>query len=183
MNTLIIDSSRTPTFFIKDTIPCVNLNALFKRTTDTTAIKNIADNLENISMLNLCNLASLCYKIKLDYNSKECKEMLEQVINEIKSYNGNIQFIQNCVHSNLEVDIRPFSKLTQYDEENDIIYINKILKDIFRFLGYTDTQIGNLVIQTKNLLEYIPSDLMEYVTLETTKSLQSYQELMDVMND
>jgi hypothetical protein len=109
--------------------------------------------------------------------------MLEQVINEIKSYNGNIQFIQNCVHSNLEVDIRPFSKLTQYDEENDIIYINKILKDIFRFLGYTDTQIGNLVIQTKNLLEYIPSDLMEYVTLETTKSLQSYQELMDVMND
>ena len=181
MKVKILDSSKEPEIFNKDDIDCLNLNSAIKRNYNSQHFKNWI-NLQSLNELNLCNLASLCFKLRINYNSSDCLLLLKEVVDDIKEVKPNIKFVQKGVVNCGEEDLLPFKKLIEVNKESSIIYINRVIKDCLTFLGYTDAQLGELVLSVNNLLDYIPQDITKFITIQNNLSNHTYEKITEMLN-
>lgn len=77
--------------------------------------------------ININNLASLCTKLEIKYDSFECLDMVSQIIDTIKSLRPQVKFTQNNIENHLEIDAKPYTLLHTkevIDPKYDIILKN-----------------------------------------------------------
>ena len=115
---IVINSAKGPAYYFKKDIAVFNLNACFtKKNNYVKFMSVIKEVLEHTNKINLCNLASLCYKLNIPYNSEECYEMISKVINLIKNDFPDIVLLQNNIECYGEIDLQPIHTLIQYDRD------------------------------------------------------------------
>ena len=185
MKTQIINihSSKSECFFIKDGVLVINLNMLIKRyNMDKNYINNeLKSRLVVTDKVNFTNLASLCYKLGISYVSDECLKLIQRLVNDFRNINPNIIFTQNGIHNQGEVDMLPFDSLFYIDQDTDTIYVNKILRDKLRLLGYADSQFSNILINFNKIEKILPPDLLKDVAIANNATINSYNKMKELL--
>ena len=178
-----IDSSKTDKVVIKNNICVVNLNSIIKRyNLDKNYISNQLSNIiSNCDTINLTNLASLCTRLQIDYNSEDCYNLVKVIVNNIREVNNKVKFCQNHIHNQGEIDMLPFDSLYELDESNNILYLNKILKDKLKVIGYIDSQIPVLIEQFKDPIKIMPQDLFNDVAFCTDENISAYCKIKELL--
>ena len=180
----VVNSLRGPLTFIIDEITVgVNLNYLVKKsTTKEHIVRILGKDLENITNVNLCNFSSLCNKMMYKYGSDESIDLLKMIVSAIRTINPNINFVQYNIQNHLETDILPAIQLIQVDEENQMLYMHKALKNIFKLLGYTDSQIPR-ALSLQGFLDALPYDLFEYIPRDNSKYEEEIKKVQACLMD
>lgn len=176
----IINAAKQPPYLVLDDIVLLNLNANFPKKDNFNKLHTNLKEIKQITnTLNLCNLASLCYKFNMDYASQETLDFIKNIIGIIKQEQFNIvqQNMLNCG----EIDMKPISKLVSYDKEHNIIYCNSVLLDCLNILGYVDNQLSDVIDFCKNLRIIIPPDLEQHLPIETKKTLGCYNMIKEML--
>lgn len=182
MKIVSVNSSNGDILFEQEGLMCLNLSALVGKKLDENAISTKIMGMSITSnSINLCNLASLCYKLKIKYDSFECLELVEFLTYKIKYYQDNLTFCQNNISNKLEQDLRPFNKIYEIDNNNGIIYINKIFKEKLNYIGFADSQLITLITTVKNLQEYIPQDLLVNIPIENDSTNITYEYIKEML--
>lgn len=138
--------------------------------------------------ISLFGLASLCTKIKMFYNSVECRNLVAAAINDIKTTIEVVtrfnlkrelkaEFVIDYKKTELEKGIHPFSQLTMLDTENNILYIQEQIINILELIGYSRVQLVGYMDQHYDILTFIPFELIKYMPIETNENLQAYQQM------
>ena len=179
-----INSNKQPSYFFKDDYIVFNLNSCFtKKNNFSKCMNNIKEALEDNynRKLNLCNLASMCYRLQIKYDSLECYEFIGKLIAFIKQDFPQLVLTQNNVYSHGEYDVRPIDSLIQYEESTYTIYINNVLLDCLKFLGYTSQQVIPLFNYTRDFNNIIPSDMIKQLPVINQKNLKQYEQLKELI--
>lgn len=178
-----IDSSKSDCLIIKDGLGIVNINALIKRyNLDKNYIGgSLKSIIPTINKINFTNLASLCYKIGLDYRSNQCLELVERLVRDFRSLNPNLIFVQNGITNQGETDMLPFESLFDIDTKSDTLYLNKILKDKLRMLGYADSQFTSLLLSFNKIDKLLPKDMLEDVAMCSDSNIIAYNKIKEVL--
>ena len=70
---VVINSLKYPPYYLIGDVVVINLNACFiKRNNFVKFFLILKEALELSNKINFCNLASLCYKLNILYESEEC---------------------------------------------------------------------------------------------------------------
>lgn len=177
----IIDASKYPQYYFIDDCVVFNLNACFtKKDNYLKFLSNLKETREVCTKINLCNLASMCYKFGITYASNETLDF----VSLLKSYitqDTDFQIIQNNIVNCEETDLRPLQSLVQIDSGNEIIYVNTILIQCLDILGYTSTQIFDVMDFSKDLNQVIPIDLIETLPIENKVNLGCYKLIQEIL--
>ena len=75
----------------------------------------------------------------------------------------------------------PFDSLYELDQNNNILYLNKILKDKLKVIGYIDSQIPVLIEQFKDPIKMMPKDLFSNVAFCTDENIHAYCKLKELL--
>jgi hypothetical protein len=179
-NQIVTNATKQQPYFHKKDYTVLNLNANFPKKDNFLKFQA---NLKEISpvgnKLNLCNLASLCYRVNVKYASQQTLDFIEKVINICKD-NG-FEILQDGVNNFGEIDMRPISNLISYDETHEILYTNSILLDCLGIMGYVENQLYDIIDLTKNLNEVIPEDLIDSLPIETKENLGCYNMIKEML--
>lgn len=180
---ITIDSSKCDIFVRYNDFININLNALIrKKHFDADYIgEQIIDLLFDPVNINFTNLASLCYKLKIGYSSNDCLELIKYLVSIFKDFNPKINFVEAKVTNQGELDIAPFENLLIYDKKYSIIYINKILKDKLKILGYADSQIVKLLEEYINVSSIVPKDLLEDIPFRDDVTIKMHNNLKELI--
>ena len=178
-----IDSSKCDKLIVKNDVCIINLNSLIKRyNIDKNYISNQLSAVISVcNTVNFTNLASLCYRLQIEYSSEECYNLVKAIINNFKEVNSNIRFCQKYIHNQGEIDMLPFDSLYELDQNNNILYLNKILKDKLKVIGYIDSQIPVLIEQFKDPIKMMPKDLFSNVAFCTDENIHAYCKLKELL--
>ena len=167
---IVINSAKGPAYYFKpDNIAVFNLNACFtKKNNYVKFISSIKEVLEHTNKINLCNLASLCYKLNISYNSVECYEMISKIIDLIKTDFPEVVLLQNNIECYGEVDLQPIHSLIQYDRD---LHDELIKEDVVPWVGMPGPREDDEPII--HLETNVPNNLIiiNHVLLETLKYL------------
>lgn len=181
MKLIILDSNKKEVLTHGPSIN-LNLNCLIKQSMDYEDIKlrlvGYKNMIESTKSINLCNLSSLCYRLQIKYGNEECLDLVRNIVKVLKDINPNIILTQAGVDNYGEIDLKPFSYL--YKIEENIVYVIKPIRDILRLMGYVEGQLLDLV-RIKNFENYLPSDLLEFISVENNESLNSYIKIKEVL--
>lgn len=182
MKLISLDSSNGDILFEKQGYTCLNINALVGRRLDEKNLKTRIQSLVlNSRTVNLCNLASLCYKLHIKYDSFDCLNLLQLIVDNIKNL-YDVCFIQNNIENKFEVDLKPFEILFRIDVNNSIIYISKLFKDKLNFIGFADSQMIDLITHVKDLYKYIPTDIISDIPINNEWTLTTYSYIKEILN-
>ena len=177
----IVDSGKGGSIFFRNNLICLNLNAAIKH--KNVNLSKVELVIQHASYINLCNLASLCYKLDINYHSRECEELLRNIIINIKAKNKDICFTQFNVNNFYEVDLNPLERLYYLDRINGIIYMNKVFKEQLNYIGFQDNQLASIFELADNADELIPKDLKMNLPLRNEQSEQQIEKLKKVIYD
>ena len=161
---IVINSAKGPAYYFKKDIAVFNLNACFtKKNNYVKFMSAIKEVLEHTNKINLCNLASLCYKLNIPYNSEECYEMISKIINLIKNDFPDIVLLQNNIECYGEIDLQPIHSLIQYDRD---LHDEMVKEEVIPWVGMPgpredDEPIIHLEKNVPNNLIIINHVLME----------------------
>ena len=76
----IINSAKQPAYFIQDDFIILNLNANFPKKDNFSKLNSNLRELKSFgNVINLCNLASLCYKFEMEYASQETLDFVKKI--------------------------------------------------------------------------------------------------------
>ena len=161
---IIINSAKGPAYYFKKDIAVFNLNACFtKKNNYVKFMSAIKEVLEHTNKINLCNLASLCYKLNIPYDSEECFEMISKIISLVKNDFPDVVLLQNNIECYGETDLQPIHNLIQYDRD---LHDELIKEDVIPWVGMPgpkedDEPIIHLEKNVPNNLIIINHVLME----------------------
>ena len=176
----IINSAKQPAYFIQDDFIILNLNANFPKKDNFSKLNSNLRELKSFgNVINLCNLASLCYKFEMEYASQETLDCVKKIVKIIKDHNFTI--VQNNVYNYGEIDMKPIDKLVSFDPTHDIIYCNNILIECLKVLGYVDNQLYDIIDFSKNLRHVIPEDLADKLPIQNKKNSGCYQMIKELL--
>lgn len=183
LQVISLDSSKGSPVIMHDDLTCINLNSLIRRKGfDKLYILNQLGNYVDIlHNVNLTNLASLCYKLKIDYSSFDCLDLVMKIIDILRSINSNICFKQLGISNQGETDLLPFDSLVEFDKNDSIIYMNRIIKDKLKVLGYAESQFVNVLSQVKDITSIIPKDMLKDIPLVNESTMQTYQLIKETL--
>lgn len=177
----IINSLKQPQYFFTNDYVVFNLNACFtKKDNYLKFLSNLKETREEAQKINLCNLASLCYKFDMNYASNETLDFVKTLKNYINQDTDFIITQDNIINCG-ECDLRPIDCLLSWDKKHNITYVNSVLLDCLKILGYVDNQLYNIIDFTKNLRNVIPEDLQEKLPIETKKNLGCYEMIKEIL--
>jgi len=173
----VINATRQPLYIHRDDYILFNLNACFVKKNNLTRFETLLREAvaKGGTKLNLGNLASLCYKLGMDYCSDETFEFIQKVIYVAKQ--EDIQLTQDGILSYGEVDMCPIDNLISHDKKNCVIYTNSVLVDCLKILGYVDSQIRDIINVTKDFRKIIPEDLIEELPTKNRKTIKAYERI------
>ena len=177
---IVQNASKQPPYFCKKDYVVLNLNANFPKKDNFAKFNGYLKEVKEFgNKINLCNLASLCYKVNVKYASQQTLDFIQKVINICKD-NG-FEILQDGVNNFGEIDMRPISNLISYDETHEILYTNSILLDCLGIMGYVENQLYDIIDLTKNLNEVIPEDLIDSLPIETKENLGCYNMIKEML--
>jgi len=131
----------------------------------------VKEALEKTNKINLCNLASLCYKLNIDYGSEECYEMISKIISLLKTEHPEVILLQNNIRCYGEIDLQPIHELIQYDRD---LHDELIKKEVVPWVGMPDSKEEEEEIEeepTIKLEKDIPGNIVviNHVLMESLK--------------
>lgn len=178
----IINAAKQPTYIHRGEYILFNLNSCFVKKNNMVRFQSVLDEAvsKGGSKINLCNLASLCYKIDMPYTSKETYEFVASLIELIKE-KYDLQLTQDEIESFGEIDMRPIDTLVSFDKNADVIYTNEVLIKCLNILGYADCQLTKIVDYTQNLKTIIPIDLIEELPIMNRKTWKAYKKIAGLL--
>ena len=172
---IVINSAKGPAYYFKKDFAVFNLNACFtKKNNYVKFISSIKEVLEHTNKINLCNLASLCYKLNILYNSEECSEMISKIINMIRTDFPEVVLLQNNVECYGEIDLQPIHSLIQYDRD---LHDELVKEDIVPWVGmpgpkeveeqrtYLETNVPNNLI----IINHVLMETLKYIGYVSTQ--------------
>ena len=178
----IVNSSKQLPYTIHDDIIVLNLNASITKKVNLSKLINILGTaLETSNKVNLCNYASLLFKLELNYNSDASLDLIEDIVNCIKEEFDDIELMQNNMENCGEIDCQPISTMVSFDSENNIIYANSIITDSLKKLGYVDNQLYSVIDYSIDLREIFPTDILLTLPVATEKNKQQYTKIKDII--
>lgn len=177
----ITNPAKQPQYFFYADYIVLNLNACFPKKGNYLKFLNCLKELKGLgTKLNLCNLASLCYKLQIPYASQETLDFVQKLVNYIKQ-DTDFVITQDNITSFGEIDMKPFSYLISHDNQNNIVYTNSTLVDCLKILGFVDTQLFDILDYTKNLVDVIPPDLINELPIATKTTLGCYEMIKEIL--
>lgn len=177
---IIQNAAKQPPYYCKKDYIVLNLNSNFPKKDNFTKFNTYLKEIKDFgNKINLCNLASLCYRINMRYASQSTLDFIQKVINVCKDH--GFEIIQDNVLSFGEIDMRPFKSLISYDNEHEIIYTNMVLMDCLTVLGYVENQLYDIIDFTKDLTQIIPEDMIENLPIETKENLGCYNMIKEMI--
>lgn len=179
---VVINSIKHPSYYLFGDVVVLNLNACFvKRNNFIKFLLIVKEALELSNKVNLCNLASLCYKLNIPYESEDCIEFVRDIVNKLKGEYPDIQFVQNGINNCGEIDLQPFYNLIRLDTQHNYIFINYVLLECLKTLGYVNCQIWEILELTKDFNHIIPWDLLRTLPISTPNTQQQYQKILEIL--
>lgn len=180
---ITIDSTKGDTVYRYSDFLNINLNSFIrKKYFDVSSIEpQIRYLIADCENINVTNLASLCYKLAINYTSDECLDLVYRIKQVITKINRYINFVESGVTYLGELDVMPFRNLVTWDRKNSIIYINRILKDKLKVLGFAECQILEVAQDEKVLTSVIPKDLMEDLTFEDELAMIAHRKIRNIL--
>lgn len=177
----IINSAKQPVYTIRDGLILFNLNSCFIKQNNYARFETLVrESLSHgVKKMNLGNLAALCYKLDMDYCSEATLEFVKIITTIIKQHKAEL--VQEGVRSYGEVDMQPIDTLISYDSFNNVIYVNSVLVDCLKVLGYVDSQIRDILTVTKDFRKVIPLDLIAELPIANTRTLRAYEKIKEVL--
>ena len=179
----IINSAKQPIYMCREDIILFNLNACFVKKNNfakyEAALKEAIQ--KGGKKINFGNFASLCYKLGINYSSKEALEFAEAIITVAKI--DHLTVIQNNINMYGEVDMRPIDSLIKYDRQNNVVYTNKVLIDCLKILGYVEGQIRDVITVTKDFRKIIPEDLINELPIVNKKNTKAYEKIQTFISN
>lgn len=175
---IIMNSSKQLPYIIKEDVTILNLNTCFIKKASysklSSILKELVPNMIS-NKLNLCNLASLCYKLGIKYDSEECLDFVYSIISFIKKEYPQIELVQNGLQNCEEIDMRPLTNLMRMEKQTMTIYVNSVLLECLKNLGYVESQMFTIVDYTRNLKNVIPADLLKDLPIMNKRTIEYYK--------
>ena len=179
----IMDDGKRLDYYFIENLAVLNVNASIPRNTSnfTRLRENIVEILEVTDRINICNFATLCYKLNVDYGSESALSLFNKILDTIKSVSSMIKFYQNDVLNAGDIDARPISSLIKRNEDNTIIWIHSILPECLSRLGYMDCQLCELLNFNDALKSIVPIDMIGSMPIVCTKNMINYEKMRRMM--
>lgn len=175
---VVISSSGQPMYHLQDGVVLFNLNSCFtKKTSFAKFISTLKESLELSRVVNFCNLASLCYRLKIKYNSDECLDFMKKVIDIVKSDYPCVILTQSEFDNFGEIDLRPIDTLVKVDKTNNSIYVNNVLLNALSLIGYSNNQLYDVLDYTTDFSNVLPIDVIKSLPLKTTETMEQYENI------
>lgn len=177
----VINASRQPIYVNRDDYILFNLNACFVKKNNYTRFETMVKEAKSKggTKLNLGNLASLCYKIDMDYCSKETLEFVSKLVEIARK--EKLIVTQDNIKLYGETDMQPIDNLISYDRQNSIIYTNSVLVECLKILGYVDSQIREVVDFTRDFRKIIPEDLVDELPILNKRTSKAYNKIKGII--
>lgn len=178
-----IQSAKQPVYSVRDGLGVFNLNACFAKPNNYARFESYIEECiqQGSKQINLCNLASFCYKAGLDYCSEETFKFVQTIVEIIRQH--KIPVVQNNISSHGEVDMQPISSLISYDRLINMVYTNSILVDCLKIIGFADVQVRDVVEFTHDFRKVVPSDLIAELPIKSKKTMRAYDRILGLLND
>lgn len=182
---IIMNSSKQLPYTILEDVTILNLNTCFIKKASysklSSILKELVPNMKN-NKLNLCNLASLCYKLGIKYDSDECLEFVYSIVNYIKKEYPQLELVQNGINNCEETDMRPLTNLMRMEKKTMTIYVNSVLLECLKNLGYVESQMFTIVDYTRNLKNVIPVDLLQELPIMNKRTILYYKAIKRILD-
>lgn len=177
----IVNAAKQAQYFFVEDYVVLNLNACFPKKDNYVKFESCVKEIKGQRpKLNLCNLASLCYKLQIPYASQQTLDFVSNIYNYLKQETDFI-ITQDNIISFGEQDMQPFRSVLSFDAVNNIIYTNSTLMECLKLLGFLDTQLFDILDYTKNLRDIIPSDLVETLPIYNKQTSGCYNMIKDII--
>ena len=178
----IISSDKQIPWFCYNNNILFNINSCFPKKDHIDKYGNILDSIKketNITKLNLCNLASYCYKVGIIYASEETLDFI-RFLKEVAEQKG-FKIVQENITNYWETDCKPINHLIKTDKQNNILYAHNVLLDCLKLLGYETTQLVDILDLTTNLKNIIPIDMIQDLPINSKKNLGCYNMIKEIL--
>ena len=177
----IINAAKQPQYYFTDDYVVINLNACFPKKGNYVKFLSCLKEIRGYGRkLNLCNLASLCYKLQMGYASQDTIDFVHKIYTYITNETDFI-VTQDNILSFGEVDMCPLHTLMSYNDKDNIIYANSILVDCLKLLGFVDTQLYDIIDYSKNLRDILPPDLIDTLPIANKYTLGCYERIKQIL--
>lgn len=160
----------------------INLAACFiKKNNYVKFISTLKEASEFGDTINFTNLASLCYKWDIVYGSEECFNFVTTIRDMVKRDYPNMKLAQNGIYNLGEVDMQPLDYVLKWDPENNNIYVNNVLVECLKYIGFVSSQIYNILKTTTNFNKLIPQDLIKKMPVADENTLKAYEKIKEII--
>lgn len=177
-----INPNKGVPYYYRDTLIVFNLTACFiKKNNYVKFISNLKDAAEQGDCINFTNLASLCYKWDIPYGGEECLDFVKTIHTLVKRDYPYIKLVQNGIYNLGETDMRPIDSVIDWDLENNNIYVNNVLIECLKYLGFVGSQVYNILKTTTDFNQLIPVDLVEKLPITDDKTLKAYETIKEII--
>lgn len=178
----LINAAKGPACYYHGNIIVLNLCSCFiKKNNFVKFISLIREALNYGDTLNLTNLASLCFKWDMKYGDIECMSFVENLKKILKTEYPTLKLVQNEIYNYGEIDMRPLESVIRVDTATNGIYINNVLMESLKYLGYVNSQIFNILQVTGDFNHVLPEDIIETLPIENDYTLQKYKEIKEMI--
>ena len=177
----IIDSSKKIDYYLKEDTAVLNLNSCINKPTNLNTFEALIKEINslNIKKINLCNLASLCYRINIDYASEKTLDLMINIISILDKYNCKV--CQNKINNYNEIDLKPFDNLVKIDYIGGIIYTYPMVINITKIMGYLDNQLIDIFSNIDSLEAFLPEDMIHTLPIESEQNNLFYLDLKELL--
>lgn len=176
----VTNSLKQPLYYYKDDYVIMNLNSCITKRDNYTKFVTALKEIENVEKVNLCNLASLCYKFEIPYASQETLDLVTK-IKELIIKDTDLKITQDNIENCGEIDMQPIKQLAAFDKVNDVIYTNSILLEALKILGYTENQLYDIIDFTKDMREVLPQDIIDTLPIVSGRNNGCYKLIKEIV--
>lgn len=173
----IINAAKQPVYMQRGDVMLFNLNACFVKKNNYARYEALITEAvaTGVNRVNLGNLASLCYKLEMDYASQETFDFVQTIVEIARQ--DKVFLVQDEIKSYGEVDMQPIKSLISYDGKSNVIYTNFVLVECLKVLGYQDSQVRDVVNITRDFRKIVPEDLIAELPIKNKKNNKAYERI------
>lgn len=177
-----INPNKGTPFYNKGDIIVVNLASCFiKKNNFGKFSSTIKEAMEYGNIINFTNLASLCYKWDIIYGSDECFDLVNTIKDIVRRDYPKAKFSQEGIYNLGEIDMRPLDYVIQWDPQNNNIYVNNVLVECLKYLGFVSSQVYSILKTTTNFNKLIPPDLVATLPITDERTLEAYEKIKEII--
>lgn len=180
----IMDEGKRLDYYFIDNLAVLNVNTSIPRNTFNfnRLRENVVEIFEVTDTINICNFATLCYKLEVDYGSDSALVLLIKIVNTIFDVSKAIKLCQCGILNAGDIDAAPIPTLIKRNEDNTTIWVHSILPECLSKLGYMDCQLCELFNSMDTLAPIIPIDMIRGLPIVCTRNMNNYEKMREIMN-